>query len=71
MARKLSEKQKDILRKYPNIYDADSISEKDKNALVKLNDYETIWHDANRFLGDQYITEGNKAVSHCCAGFED
>ena len=54
MARKLSVKQRVLLQGYAHIFDVNDMPQEDQDRLEKMNDYETLWQDANRFLGDQY-----------------
>lgn len=60
MARKLSAKQIAMLKGYPTIFMVDDLPQEEQDRLEKMNDYETLWQDANRFLGDQYSAEQNK-----------
>lgn len=54
MARKLSAKQRALLQGYPDLFDVNDLPQEEQDRLEKMNDYETLWQDANRFLGDQY-----------------
>lgn len=54
MARKLSAKQQRVLQKYPKIFDFDDLPSEVQTELTHINNYETLWQDATRFLSDQY-----------------
>ena len=54
MARKLSLKQRTLLSSYTEYFDYDDLPATVRAQLVADNDYETMWQDVNRFLGDQY-----------------
>jgi hypothetical protein len=62
MARKLTKRQKEILDRLfedsgvTDIYDA---PESVQSLLVGINDYETIWQDANRYLMDLHFEKMN------------
>lgn len=59
MARKLSVAQKTLL-KVRTETDYDSLPFEIKSRLEKLNDYETLHHDATRFLYDQAFERQHK-----------
>jgi len=52
--RRLNKRQKDILKILytKGVLDIENISKIYWDEIVKLNDYETLTQDANRFLGD-------------------
>lgn len=56
MARKLSAKQKEILKGFPDIISFEDLPITTQDDLESYNDYETLRHDANRFLSDQYFS---------------
>jgi hypothetical protein len=53
--RKLNKKQVELLKQYPDVWAVDDLPYKIRQELESLNDYETLWQDANRFLWDQYL----------------
>ncbi len=54
MARKLTKAQKDILDKINyEALDFDDLPNEVCVALLRLNDYETLWSDVNRYLWDK------------------
>ena len=55
--RKLNKKQVELLKQYPNVNGADNLPYEAWKELECLNDYETLWQDANRFLWDQYFAD--------------
>jgi len=60
MPRRLTVQQKNIIRQeidMENIRCADDISEYNWNELLILNDYETLWQDANRFIYDYRMSK--------------
>ena len=63
MARKLTQSQKTILvtafnkRTDKHFIDFDSLSLEEQTKLVSINDYETLWMDADRFLSDLLMQE--------------
>ena len=60
MARKLSAKQIALLKSYPQFFTVDDLPKDEQGRLEKMNDCETVWQDADRFLQDQYSAEQNK-----------
>ena len=54
MARSLSARQKAILKNYTNVFMREDLPAGVVEDLESINDYETLYHDIDRFLGDQY-----------------
>jgi hypothetical protein len=65
MARKLTTKQRKLLDSYRvrylfagiTIYTVDDLTDEHYRALEALNDYETLYQDANRYISDQALAE--------------
>lgn len=58
MARSLTDRQKkhlDNLFHNKGVNYIDEATKVDQNTLQQLNDYETVWQDANRYLTDLYF----------------
>ena len=52
--RKLSSEQKILLDKY-NVIDVEQLPPSTLKRLEQMNEYETLHHDANRYLSDNYF----------------
>lgn len=55
--RRLTEKQKKLLRNYPEVNGVDELPWAAWEEIQEINDYETLWQDANRFLWDQWSNQ--------------
>lgn len=61
-ARKLNAKQKKLLDALSSdIFSWDDIPQNIRNQLEKINDYETLWSDAQRYISDKNM--GSRAKS--------
>lgn len=60
--RKLTVKQKAILRRYPCASSVDDLPVGIYRELMEINDTEILWQEANRFLSDQYFSRNNPCV---------
>jgi len=58
--RNLTKEQKALLDKYSNVTNVDDISTIDFEELEEMNDYKTLWSDANRYLSDNYYADQMK-----------
>lgn len=54
MARKLTRSQIKLIDRYKHIYMKEDLPEGVLEKVVKLNDYETVYQDIDRLLGDNY-----------------
>jgi hypothetical protein len=63
LMRKLTEAQKQILHRYPSVTDVADLPVRVLDELEKLNDYETLRQDTNRYLWDQFC-KGNPDAFH-------
>jgi hypothetical protein len=52
MARKLTQKQKNVLDGCDGIINYEALPDAVKDVLEDINDYETLWSDAERYLWD-------------------
>ena len=59
MARKLSSKQIAILKNHSDVMEWADLPFDVQEELERYNDYETLIHDVNRFLGDQFYAMRN------------
>jgi len=53
--RHLNKRQIDILKGYPKAFSIEDLPNEVWQRIEELNEYETLWQDVNRFLGDQYF----------------
>ena len=59
MARKLSSKQVSILKNHSDVTDWGDLPFDVQEDIEHYNDYETLVHDVNRFLSDQFYSMRN------------
>lgn len=61
--RRLTVKQKNILKKFKDCRDVDELPYEIWEKLQEINDTEILWQEVNRFLGDQFIKERHERKS--------
>ena len=54
---KLNSNQKSILKGFSHVFAWEDLPDHVLTRVIDMNGYETIHHDINRFLGDQFIVE--------------
>ena len=60
MARQLNAQQKSWLNKCSAYYCSDDLNPAMVQKIVSMNDYETVYHDMDRFLQSRYFDQQNK-----------